>query len=96
MIRKIFPKVTDIREARKGVIVAVSKHDAAAATAKDPQRCALARACRRNGVADGALIGLAFSWLIKGKIATRYKTSPGVAREITSFDRPVSSHSTSA
>lgn len=87
MIRKIFPKVEEIREAREAVLISVSSRDASRAVPKDPRRCALARACRHGGVADGALIGLAYSWLIKGKVATRYKTSPGVAREITSFDR---------
>lgn len=87
MIQAIFPQVKEVRDATKAVLITVTDEDADGAKPKDPRQCALARACNRDGLADGALIGLGISWLIKGTIATRYKTSGGVGREIVSFDR---------
>ncbi len=86
-IRKQFPSVTKVRDSKRTIEVSVIPEDSVKGRKKDPQTCALARACVRANVADAAIIGLAFSWLIKGNTATRYKTSVGVGREITSFDR---------
>lgn len=86
-IRDNFPKVTTVRDATKSIAIKVTKRDSLSGKKKDHEQCALARACVRSNVADGAIIGIGYSWLIKGKTATRYKTSTGVGREITSFDR---------
>lgn len=86
-VRKYFPQVNKVVDAKKSVSITVTKRDAKIASKKDPQKCALARACVRQGIADGTLIHLGFSYLIKGEVATRYLTSEIVAREITSFDR---------
>ncbi len=86
-IRKQFPSVTKVRDSKRTIEVSVIPEDSVKGRKKDPQTCALARACVRTNVADAAVIGLSFSWLIKGNTATRYKTSVGVGREITSFDR---------
>jgi hypothetical protein len=82
-----FPKVTEVRDATKSIVVTVDKIDAEGGKSKNPEECALARACIRKKIADGAIIGIGTTWLIKGTVATRYKTSTGVAREITSYDR---------
>src|SRR5256885_4737417 len=86
-IRKNFPKVTRVRDATKTIEIEVIPHDTTSGRKKDPGQCALAKACLRKHLADSVIIGLAYSWLIKGKKATRYKTSVAVSREITSFDR---------
>lgn len=68
-------------------MVRVKEVDTKEGKKKDPAGCALARACVREHIADGAIIGIGYSWLVKGKVATRYKTSTSVGREIVSFDR---------
>jgi hypothetical protein len=86
-IRKLFPQVTQIIEAKEPLVISVIEEDALKGRKKDPMGCALVRACKRLHLAEGAIIGLGNSYLIKGNIATRYKTSGTVSREITSFDR---------
>lgn len=86
-IQKLFPQVQKVHDARRSILVSVTKHDSSSARKKDPGGCALAKACVRQKLADAAIIGVGISWLIKGRSAMRYKTSTGVAREITSFDR---------
>lgn len=85
-IQKQFPQVTKVKDATSPVRVSVTKKDNDA-TKKNPNDCALARACRRSLQADGAIINISTSYLIKDDTAIRYKTSVAVAREITSFDR---------
>lgn len=86
-IQKQFPHVTNVRDAENNIRIQVTKKDSASGRRKDPNQCALARACIRTKHADGAIIGVGYSYIIKGTTATRYKTSVGVGREITSFDR---------
>ncbi len=86
-INKYFPQVKTVEDAKKSIQVAVKPEDNQKGRKKDVTGCALAKACMRNKVADGAIIGIAFSYLIKGTHAVRYKTSVTVGREITSFDR---------
>jgi hypothetical protein len=87
IIRKKFPEVERVRDSRRTIVIRVKPIDTTSGRKKDPASCALARACVREQIADAAIIGIGYSWLIKGKVATRYKTSTGVGREITSFDR---------
>lgn len=86
-IRKHFPNVNHVKDATKSILVTVADKDSKTSTKKDPEHCALANACKRLKIADHAIIGIGYSWLIKGDVATRYKTSTAVGREITSFDR---------
>lgn len=86
-IRVNFPAVTVVKDATKSIKVSVTKADSDTGRKKNPEQCALARSCMRQNIADGAIIGISYCWLIKGSTATRYKTSIGVSREITSFDR---------
>lgn len=86
-VRKYFPYVTTVKDAKEGILITVIAADSKAARKKDPANCALAVACKRQGIADAAIINVGFSYLIKGNVATRYKTSQTVGREITSFDR---------
>jgi hypothetical protein len=86
-IREQFPHVTKARDATETIMINVTKRDTTTGRKKDPGACALAHACVREKIADAAVIGLGYSWLINGNVATRYKTSAAVGREITSFDR---------
>lgn len=87
MHRLGFTKVSKIKDANEPIWVAVTKADSTAGRKKNNSECALARACVREKHADGAVINIGTSYIIKGDTATRYKTSAGVGREITSFDR---------
>src|SRR6266550_1073246 len=87
VIKKTFPQVEKVIDATKSIKINVTSADSASGRKKDSANCALAKACVREKIADAAIIGIGFSYLIKGKIATRYKTSNSVSREITSFDR---------
>lgn len=86
-VRRFFPGVQRVRDSNRTIQVRVKDIDTKGGRKKDPAGCALARACVREQIADAAIIGLGFSYLIKGKVATRYKTSDAVQREIVSFDR---------
>lgn len=87
IVRKQFPQVKKVMDAKEGVRVTVTKRDSSEGRKKIPSNCALARACVREMKADGAIINVGFSYVITGEIATRYRTSVAVGREITSFDR---------
>lgn len=87
LIKEHFPRVTKIVDSTKTIEVQVLPQDAVSGRRGDPEQCALVKACIRQKIAEGAIIGLAYSYLIKGTVATRFKTSAVVAREITSFDR---------
>ena len=87
IIKRDFPKVRKIVDATETLNITVLPQDAAQGRRKDPEGCALVRACVRQRIADAAIIGIGYSYLIRGDTAVRYKTSAAVAREITSFDR---------
>lgn len=86
-LRKQFPQVNHVVDASTPILVSVTKKDSAAGRRKDPNQCALAKACMREQKADGAIIGLGSSYIIKGDKAIRYRTGQSIGREITSFDR---------
>jgi hypothetical protein len=87
MIRKYFPKVDYVEDATKPEIVEVTASDNANSDVKSHKTCALALACRRFFKADGVIIGLTTSWIVRGRMATRFHNAATVSREITSFDR---------
>jgi hypothetical protein len=87
MVKSYFPKVERVEDADKPAIVEVTKVDVDNATRKNHRVCALALACKRFFDADGVIIGLTTSWIIREKVATRFHNAGTVSREITSFDR---------
>ena len=87
VVQHFFPKVEEVVDAAKPIYVAVTKKDCDHADVRSHKTCALAVACRRSLKADGVIIGLTTSYIIKGKTATRYKLNNSIGREITSFDR---------
>lgn len=87
MVKGYFPNVEKVEDADKPVIVEVTAADVARSTIKSHETCALAIACKRFFKADGVIIGLTTSWIVRGKVATRFRNAGTVSREITSFDR---------
>lgn len=86
-IRKMFPKVEYAVDAHAPVYVSVNAKDCKDAQKLNPSECALARAAKRELHADGVIIGMSSSYIIKGNKAVRFDTPQSVAREIVSFDR---------
>jgi hypothetical protein len=86
-IQKAFPHVKKVLDAAESISVHVGKSDCAKAVSKDATECAMAKAVKREYKADGAIIGVATSYIIRDDIALRFQTPTSVAREIVSFDR---------
>jgi len=87
-LKRHFPQVEKVINARKGIRVVVKKRDCGVESKSgQPTECALARATRREYKADGVVIGMSASYIIKGKKAVRFETSEAIGRELTSFDR---------
>jgi hypothetical protein len=86
-LRKHFPDLKQVVDAKESITINVIARDSKMGNKKDPYSCALVQACKRTHIADGALIGIGYSYLVKDQVATRYKTSAAVGREITTFDR---------
>jgi hypothetical protein len=86
-VRRMFPQVKFAVDADHAIDVSVNAKDCKEAEALNPSECALARAAKRELKADGVIIGLGASYVIKGDKAIRYHTPESVQREIVSFDR---------
>ncbi len=86
-IADMFPRVTKFVDSRKPVEVIVTRADCKAGKKKDATSCAMAKAVKRQFNADGVIIRVGASYIIKGKTAVRFMTPASVGREITSFDR---------
>lgn len=87
MVQKRFPRVTRVKDAKHPIRLTVKPQDSQNGIKVSPESCALAQAAKRELKADGAIINLSSSYVIKGTTAIRYKTSELVSREIVSFDR---------
>lgn len=86
-VKKLFPQVEYAVDADRPVEVSVSAKDCKEARRLSPDECALARAAKRELKADGIIIGMSTSYVIRGKHAVRFATPESVSREIVSFDR---------
>lgn len=82
-----FPQVRRFLDAKRGLKVEVLQRDCSLGKKGKSSECAMARAVKREFDADGVIIRMGYSYVIKGPNATRYKTSNAVTREIVSFDR---------
>jgi hypothetical protein len=87
IVRKFFPKVTTVEDARREITIEVTKRDASTAQARDHAQCAMAVACKRAMDLDGVIIAIKTAYLVKGTKALRYMVPESVQREIVSFDR---------
>lgn len=86
-VQKLYPKVTVVVDAAEPISVTVTRADSDSGHSLEVTECALAIACKREFKLVGAIIGLSFSYLIRGTTAFRFHTPTSVAREITTFDR---------
>lgn len=86
-LRRLFPNVDEVIDATRTVRVTVFQRDCSEGKKMQPSECALAKATKRQYHADGAVIGLTSSYIIRGKKALRFATPESVAREVVSFDR---------
>lgn len=86
-IRRAFPNVTQVIDAKRAVEISVNAKDCKTGEPLNPLECALARAVKRQFHADAAVIGLGASYIIKENKATRFHTPERIRREIVSFDR---------
>lgn len=86
-IKKMYPNVKTIIDAKHAVEITVNAKDCKSGEALNPSECALAKAVKRQFHADAAIIGLGASYIIKGSKATRFHTPERIRREIISFDR---------
>ena len=86
-LKRQFPNLVKVTDAKLAVEVEVKEKDVNGATKGDATNCAMARAMCREWKADTAVIGMSYSYVIKGNTAVRYITPATVQREIVSFDR---------
>lgn len=86
-IKRAFPNVKKIIDARHSLEVHVTSKDCKNGRKMSSSDCALAQAVKREFKADAAIIGLGTSYIIKGDKATRFETPERIGREIVSFDR---------
>jgi hypothetical protein len=87
IVRKHFPQVEIVIDGTRPVTIKVNGRDTTSKAIKNPLICAFALSCQRAFRADGVIIGLTSSYIIKGRHALRYKNPESVSREIVSFDR---------
>jgi len=86
-IRRLFPNLKDVTDATAPVHVTVTKRDCTNGKRLKAGECALAVAAQRQYHAQGAVIGMSYSYIVRGDHAIRFATPASVAREIVSFDR---------
>lgn len=87
LVRKYFPQVEEVEDGNDRLEVEVTARDSNSAAARNHEGCAMAVACKRKLKADGVIVSLGVAYIIKGKLATRYRVTGSVQREIVSFDR---------
>lgn len=87
IVQRFHPDVEQVVDATRNTVIEVTKRDINTQARRNHTECALAIACKRTKDVDGVIIGLKFSYLVKGKKAVRYANPESASREIVSFDR---------
>lgn len=87
IVRRFFPEVQEVQDAKESLSVEVSKADSDSAEVKKHGACAMAVACKRKTRADGVIVSVGTAYVIQGTTAYRYRVPQSVAREVVSFDR---------
>lgn len=87
IVRKYFPEVNKVSDAKASLSIEVTKHDDQVATKKAHKGCAMAVACKRKLNLDGVIISVKTAYMIKGNKAIRFRVPERVSREVVSFDR---------
>jgi nucleosome binding factor SPN SPT16 subunit len=81
-VKRLFPNVDDVTDSTRRVVVTVTARDSSNGKRLKATECAMAVAAKRDFQADGVVIGLSRSYIIKGNKAIRFATPSHVAREI--------------
>lgn len=87
IVRRFFPKVTKVRDAKDSIDIEVTPADIRSSATKDHNSCAVATACKRAMHLDGVIVSRSMAYLVKGGVATRYHVPARVTREVVAFDR---------
>ena len=87
LVKRFFPNVIDLRDAKKNMYITVTKKDCAAARRKQHSDCAMAVAAKRAMNLDGVVMAINVAYLVKNNRAFRLMVPESVQREIISFDR---------
>lgn len=87
IVRKFFPDVKKVKDAKESLTVEVTKQDNKSAAVRNHKGCAMAVACQRAEKADGVIISVGTAYVIKGDTATRFKVPEHTSREVITFDR---------
>jgi len=74
-------------DAKKPVVIHVTKTDVTKGQKAEPEACAMAQACMRELKVARVRINIGRTYILFGKVWHRYKTPASIAREIVSFDR---------
>lgn len=82
-------KINDIQvvDAKRSIMVEITKGDIARGDTKDPAACAASLACRRKFHIKEARIHRGRAYLLMGKRWVRYVVSQALKQEIIAFDR---------
>lgn len=87
IVRKFFPQVEQVADAKKALHVSVTRKDSNSSTVKNHKGCAMAVACKREHKLDGVVISRKRAYTVVGNKAIRYELPESVSREVVSFDR---------
>lgn len=87
IVRKYFPEVNKVADAKAPLSLEVTNRDQTIATRRAHKTCAMAVACKRKLNLDGVIISIKTAYMIKGKKAIRFAVPEHVSREIVSYDR---------
>lgn len=87
IVQRFFPAVDEVKDAKKGVVIEVTKRDVNSSRVKDHKECAMAVACKRMMDLDGVIISRSTAYLVKDGKAIRYSVPMHVQKEIVAFDR---------
>jgi hypothetical protein len=86
-VRKFFPNVKVVRDAKFNATVEVTAQDVSSSKKKKHAECAMAVACKRKFHLDGVIISKSIAYLVKSNKARRFQVPESIAREVVSFDR---------
>ncbi len=92
IVKRYFPNVTSVVDAKEGIVIEVTDKDNKSALVRNHKACAMAVACKKKMKADGVIVSISKAYVIQGNVAYRYEVSQHAEREIVSFDRNAGFH----
>jgi len=87
IVKGFFPKVQTVIDAKFPLKIEVTEKDSTSEGNKKHDSCAMALACKRKFKLDGVVISRTMAYLVKGKMARRFRLSMSIQKEIVAFDR---------